>query len=223
MFRLAVPLRWRLLLALAALGLMCGALTAGGVAWYALRCNVLDYVSRAAASPSNPRQHYLFACGYLYESADAGQTWLRQESTGLPFGARDGWVAADQQPGTLYLGTRILTSSSTYCWNCAWTYLRPAIYVSTDGGHTWSYAYRFKRGPADQNGFLGLYANPDQAGFVWAIVKNGDEISHYATATNGYNWKRMCYEYYYVGSGCTLPPRIRRLVNVETGEGGGTR
>ncbi len=212
MFGLAIPIRWRVLATIAALGLACFALSVGGVAWYALRCNVLDDVERAAVSPHNPRQQFLFACGYLYESADGGRTWLRKESTGLPFFARDGWVTVDQQPGTLYLGITVLTSSSTYCWNCAWTHLRPAIYVSTDGGLTWTFAYRFKRGPANQGGFLGLYADPDKAGFVWAIVKNRDEITHYATATRGYNWKRMCYEYYYISSGCDVPENIRQLI-----------
>ncbi|MDW8327932.1 MAG: sialidase family protein [Anaerolineales bacterium] len=224
MFRLAVPVRWRAVMAVTAFGLACLALGVGGAVWYALRCNVLDYIERAAASPSNPRQQYLFACGYLYESVDGGQTWLRRESTGLPFGAREGWVAVDRQPGVLYLGTTIFTNSSAYCWNCAWTYLRPAIFVSTDGGKTWQFAYRFRRGPANQSSFLGLYADPDKAGFVWAIVKNRDEISHYATATHGYNWKRMCYEYYFVGSGCAVPESIRRLTRLETGaEGGGVK
>ncbi|MCS6911409.1 MAG: glycoside hydrolase, partial [Anaerolineales bacterium] len=156
MFRLAVPVRWRAVMAVTAFGLACLALGVGGAVWYALRCNVLDYIERAAASPSNPRQQYLFACGYLYESVDGGQTWLRRESTGLPFGAREGWVAVDRQPGVLYLGTTIFTNSSAYCWNCAWTYLRPAIFVSTDGGKTWQFAYRFRRGPANQSSFLGL-------------------------------------------------------------------
>lgn len=194
---------------LGALGALLLGAGAGGAAWYFTRCNMLDSLNRAAASPLNPREQFLFACRYLWHSGDGGRVWTRRPARGLPFGARDGHVAVDRRPGLLYLGLLINSRSSRYCLDCAWTKLQPAIYTSTDSGRTWSFAYKFKRGPADSAGFLALFADPDREGAAWAVVNNADEIAYYATGTSGHFWKQMCTEYYFPGSGsCDVPDNV---------------
>lgn len=213
MFQLAIPIRWRKVIVLMGVGVAVLASAVGGAAWYLLRCDMRDYLSRAAAFPLNPNEQYLFACGYLWHSVDGGRVWTRLDSSGLPLATRDGFVAVDRKPGILYLGILINSQSSIYCWNCAWSFLRPALYVSSDGGRTWSFAYKFKRGPAQNGDFVGLFANPGESGNLWAIIRNNDEISHYATRTSGQNWKRVCYEYYFVGAnGCEIPEHVLRVV-----------
>lgn len=187
--------------------LLCAA--AGGVAWRFTRCNVLDYLNLAAAAPLNPREQYLFACGYVWHSLDSGHLWRRVSPRGLPFGARDGHIAVDRKPGFLYLGVLTNTRSSRYCLQCGWTYLRPAIYTSTDGGLHWTFAYKFRRGPAGQGGFLGVFADPDQEGHAWTVIQNVDAIAYYGTATSGMFWTQTCLEYYFTGAGgCELPGNV---------------
>lgn len=209
MFQSASPqfARRLALISLASVLLLCAAV--GGTVAYFNRCSLLDYLGQAAVSPHNPQHQYLFACGYVWYSLNGGQLWNRINQRGLPIGTRDGFITFDYAPNTLYLGVEILSRSSIYCLPCAFTNLRPAIYISTDAGRTWAFAYKFKRGPADNGGFLALRGDPTQAGHVWAVIYNGDEISYYASATGGMFWQKSCVEYYFPGaSGCALPDEV---------------
>lgn len=186
--------------------------TSAGVA-YALQCNVIDYMNRRAANPANKSEQYLFACGYVWHSTDQGAVWNRVDPTGLPFGVRDGYIASNGQPGHLYLGILTLTRSSLNCWNCAWRNQRPAIYTSVDGGHTWILSYKFKAGPAGDGGFVGVYAHPTKDKFLYAVIKNSDEVTFYASGTSGQFWKPICLEYYDVGRVCHLPEAVMDFEN----------
>jgi hypothetical protein len=206
MFKTAITIRWRVLLLLAALGAALAVTAVGGLARAVLRCDMRDSLSRAAPSPYNRNEQYLYACGYLWRTDDGGATWFRGNASGLPWYARDGYIASDRQPGILYLGVIGASQSSVQCWNCAWTIMRPAIYLSTDGGRTWTFQYKFRRGPANNSGFIGLFTDPGESGSVWAVIKNEDEIGYYGSRTSGQNWSRVCQEYYFIGSGgCEFP------------------
>jgi hypothetical protein len=221
MFQTASPVFVRKFLLALALGATLMVAGAGAAVWAFTQCNMLDYLDRAALVPSRPQERYLFACGYLWRSMDGGRRWVRQSVRGLPVGVRDGHIAVDRRPGTLYLGILINSQSSRYCWNCAWTKLRPAIYVSQDGGRHWTYTYKFRRGPAEDGGFLLLMADPDHEGWVWAVIKNADEITFYGSGTSGQFWKDYCREYYFPGSsGCRLPENVQqfRLNRIEPGQ-----
>jgi len=212
MFHLASPAYTRRFILAGLIGAVVLCLGLGSAAWYLTRCDMRDYLNRAAVSPASLQERYLFACGHVWHSRDAGRVWVRMASTGLPFGTRDGHIAADRKAGYLYLGLLINTQGSIYCPLCAWTNLRPAIYISTDGGRRWTFAYKFKRGPAGDGGFLGLFADPDREGAAYAVIKNSDEITYYATGTSGHFWKQNCVEYYFIGSGrCKLPEKVIRL------------
>ncbi len=221
MLDLAISVNRRKLILGALAIAMLGAAALGGLGWNLLRCDMRDYLQRAAVSPHHTAERYLFACGSLWHSRDAGFLWRRLTVSGLPFGTRDGFVALDRRPGILYLGVTILTDSSRHCWDCAWTFRRPAIYVSLDGGRNWLYQYRFRRGPAGLNNFIGLFGDPDRDGVLWAVIRNNDEITYYGSATEGRNWKRECYEYYFMtSSGCQLPENVMRLIEVYRPIGG---
>ena len=189
-------------------GFLFTCLCLGGSVAYALHCNVTDYLNRASASPHNPDDRYLFACGYVWHSTDGGSRWNRIDPRGLPLGVRDGYIAVAQQRDRLYLGILINTSSSLQCWDCAWKFLRPAIYTSIDGGRTWAFTYKFKRGPAANGGFLGLYVDAGQDNFVYTVIKNSDAITFYASGTSGQFWKPICLEYYDPGRTCSLPDSV---------------
>jgi hypothetical protein len=191
--------------------LICIGLGAGAA--YLTRCNVFDFMDRASASPRDPFERYLFACGYVWHSTDGGQVWNRVDPGGLPFGVRDGFVAVGHRPGQLYLGLLITTQSSVHCWDCAWKNLRPAIYVSNDGGRNWVFTYKFKRGPAGNGGFVGLYVDPADDNNLYAVIKNADEITFYNSGTSGQFWKPACSEYYDIGRVCHLPDAVMQFQN----------
>jgi hypothetical protein len=186
--------------------------TSAGTA-YVLRCSVFDYMDRFSANPRNPSEQYLFACGYVWHSTNNGGLWNRVDPTGLPVGVRDGYIATNGQPGHLYLGILTITRSSWQCWDCAWKNLRPAIYISDDGGHTWALSYKFKQGSAADGGFIGLYAHPSKDRFLYAVIKNADEITFYASGTAGQFWKPICLEYYDIGRVCELPKAVMDFEN----------
>ncbi len=194
-------------------GILLACLGTSAVTAYVLRCNVLDYLDRLSANPRDPDEQYLFACGYVWHSTNNGGLWNRVDPTGLPFGVRDGYIAANGQSGHLYLGILTLTRSSLQCWNCAWRNLRPAIYTSNDGGHTWVLAYKFKQGAAGEGGFIGLYAHPTKDRFLYAVIKNADEVTFYASGTSGQFWKPTCMEYYDIGRVCHLPEALMNFEN----------
>jgi hypothetical protein len=224
-FQTASPSFARRLLLAGLLSLLTLCAGAGGAVGYAARCDIRDYLDRAAAWPLDPDERYLFACRYVWRSSDGGRVWTRLAAHGLPLGVRDGHIAVDRRPGYLYLGLLINSQSSVHCLQCAWTYLRPAIYVSSDGGQNWSFVYKFKRSPAGQGGFLALFVDPDHEGRAWAVIKNGDALTYYGTGTAGQFWKPSCLEYSFVGSGgCKLPANVlqfqqdQRPAGAATGE-----
>jgi hypothetical protein len=200
----------KLLLAVMAAGVLACVGVGAGAA-YALNCNVLDYVDRASVNPRNGDEQYLFACRYVWHSTDGGQVWNRVNPTGLPLGSRDGYIASTGQQGRLYLGVLLSSQSSLQCWDCAWKQLRPAIYTSTDGGQTWAYLYKFQVGRAGANDFVGLFADPAKERFLYAIIKNSDEITFYASGTAGQFWKPTCTEYYDIGRTCHLPEAVMQF------------
>ncbi len=209
MFQSAAPQFTRRLALISLVSLVVVCAGAGGTVAYFNRCSLLDYLGRAAVSPLNPNHQYVFACGYVWYSVDGGRLWNRINQHGLPVGTRDGFIAFDREPNTLYLGVLILSRSSIHCLQCAFTNLRPAIYLSADAGQTWTFAYKFRRGPAENGGFIALYGNPQQAAQVWAVIHNGDEITYYASATGGRFWKESCTEYYFLSSGgCAVPADV---------------
>ena len=194
--------RRRLILA-GALGLLLICAGAGGAAWSVLSCDRFDYLDRAKTSYLNLREQYLFACGRVWHSVDAGTSWVRVPARGLPLFARDGHIAVDRTPGRLYLGLLVGSRSSLTCLLCTWTEVHPAIYVSSDGGGHWALAHQFHRGPAGATTFRALHADPNYAEAAWAIIKIGDETAYYGTNTGGESWRKTCVEEY---SGLCDPP-----------------
>ncbi|HKZ69885.1 MAG TPA: hypothetical protein VI547_15975 [Anaerolineales bacterium] len=200
-----------LISAASAVALICFGLSVG--VWRFTNCNVLDYIGRASSSPRDLNDRYLFACGYVWHSLDGGKVWNRVDPGGLPFGTRDGFIAVGHRSGQLFLGALITSQSSIHCWDCAWKNLRPAIYTSLDGGHTWAFTYKFKRGPAGNGGFIGLYVDPIDDNNVYAVIKNADEITFYNSGTSAQFWKPACSEFYDIGRICHLPDAVMQVQN----------
>lgn len=209
MFEIAYPgfvrrLAWTLVL-----GAMTACAAAGGLVWYLSRCDFLNYVDRAATSPRQSSERYLFACGHVWHSLDGGGQWTQLETNGLPFGAQDGYIAPDLKPGLLYLGLLLATPSSIQCWNCAWSQVSPAMFVSTDSGRTWRLTYAFKPGPAGSVSFVGVFADPEREVDAWAIIVHDEQVIFY-NSEDGRDWRVKCSDRQpdVSASRCDMPNRI---------------
>jgi hypothetical protein len=183
--------RRRILLAsLASLLVICGA--AGGATWYATRCDRNSYLSQAATSWVNDREQYLFACGQVWHSLDAGQTWQNIPSGGLPLLAREGRIAEDRSPGQLYLAMLLAVPSSLQCPLCPLTQVQPTMFVSVDGGRNWQLVHRFPEGPAGLTYFRSVSADPEYSNAAWVELVARDEVFYWGTNSGGREWAIAC-------------------------------
>ena len=211
MFQLAIPASARRIILTA--GLLMAALSTGaaGVGWYLTRCDMHTYLDRAKASWLDAREKYHFACGSIWHSTDGGQRWARVRATGLPFGLREGQIGVDRKPGLLYLGVLTFPGFSLDCPKCAWTRVRPVIYISLDSGQHWQPAYGFKDGPLGSTRFLAVHADPDYESAAWIILQRGDEATYYGTNTAGKLWQQTCVEADRNNPHCDPPDELLRF------------
>ena len=196
MFQLASSLDIRKFISAGVIGAATICLALGSWAWSLAQCDMRDYLDRAATSPANPREMYLFACGHVWRSMDRGRAWAQVPARGLPIGLRDAHIAADRRPGLLYLGVvaNRRLAPNLKCLSCAWVRVEPALYISHDGGVQWRLAYRFKPSAMGNTWFLAVNADPDYVSAAWVILKRGDEVAYYATNTAGRLWQKTCVE-----------------------------
>ena len=193
-FQTVLPAFPRRLLLTWALGLVLLCAGLGGGAWYAVRCDMHDYLGQAKASETHPRERYFFACGAVWRSLDGGQTWQRLPVNRPLSSVREAHLAVDRKPGVLYLAAMLSLPTSWACPLCAWTRVQPTLYVSTDGGDHWSPVYQFKPGLARSTRFVALHADPDYGEAAWVIIQQGDYVAYYGTNTAGQVWQRTCVE-----------------------------
>jgi hypothetical protein len=185
--------RRRLFLALpAGAVLLCAGAT--GAAWYALRCDRAGYLNQAAQSWINPREEYLFACGQLWHSYDAGQTWRQISTFGLPILVRQGKIAIDRTAGRLYLAVVLASQASLRCPVCPLTRVQPVMYVSEDGGLRWKLAYQFPEGIAGLTRFRMISSDPDYTDAAWTVIVDGEQVAYYASNNGGQGWRLTCEE-----------------------------
>ena len=177
---------------LAGLLVLCAA--AGGGAWYATRCDQATFRARGATSWVNSQEKYLYTCGQVWHSLDAGQTWAQISSGGLPLLAREGRIAVDIAPGHLYLGLLLSAPSTLSCPLCPLTRVDPAVFVSDDGGRHWLLIRKFNGGLAGVIRFRQLTADPNYPGSAWAIIQRESTNVYYATNTSGRAWLQTCVE-----------------------------
>ncbi len=177
---------------LAGLLVVCAA--AGGGAWYATRCDRSSYQGNASTSWVNSQEKYLFACGQVWHSLDAGQTWQHIASGGLPVLAREGRIAVDRAPGHLYLGLLLADPSTFSCPLCPLLRVQPAVFTSEDGGQHWKLMHKFSGGEAGIISFRALNADPNYPGSAWIIIQHEQTSIYYGTNTGGRAWLQTCVE-----------------------------
>ena len=172
--------------------LVCGGL--GAVVWRTVGCDRGDYLGRASASWLNSSEEYLFACGTVWHSLDAGRTWKGLQSAGLPRLLREGRIAADRTAGRLYLAVLLASQASPRCPLCPLTRVEPAMYLSEDGGLHWVLIRRFPEGQAGLIQFRAIYADPVCSDAAWVILSTGERSVYYATNDGGRQWRQTCVE-----------------------------
>jgi photosystem II stability/assembly factor-like uncharacterized protein len=175
----------------------------GATTWRVAACDRDDYLNRVQPSWIHANERWLFACGRVWRSDDAGQTWVRVPGSGLPLLARDGWIAADRQPGHLYLALIRGGQSRPGCPLCALTEIRPTLFVTDDGGAHWRPVYDFRAVRVGQAEFRALHAHPDLDHAAWVILTLNDETAYYATNNGGEHWRKTCVQFF--GYECDPP------------------
>ena len=180
------------LASLAGLLVVCAA--AGGAAWYATRCDRDSYLGAASTSWTNTSEKYLFACGQVWHSLDAGQSWARLPAMGLPLLARDGRIAQDRTPGKLYLAMLLALPSSLHCPLCPFTWVQPVMFLSDDGGAHWNLVQRFPPGGNGYTRVRSLTADPDYSNAAWMVLVTDAQVVYWASNDGGGRWIRSCTE-----------------------------
>ncbi len=175
-------------------GLLLVSLATGGLVWAATRCDRAAYLGRASVSWVNRQEEYLFACGSVWHSLDAGQTWTQIPAVGLPWLLRDGRIAEDRSVGRLYLAVIVAIPSSFQCPLCPFTEVQPVVYLSTDGGPSWRPSARFPAGQSGITDFRSISADPDYGDAAWVVVATDGRVVFYATNTGGKHWIFACEE-----------------------------
>ena len=184
-------------------GLLFVSAAAGGTGWYALRCDRADYQNRASVSWVNPSEEYLFACGTVWHSLDAGLSWAQIPSGGLPLLVRQGRIAMDRTPGRLYLGLLESVPSNLECLLCPLTRVQPVIFVSNNGGRDWREAQRLPESLAGITSFRTLSADPEYPNAGWVVLVSGERVDYWATNNGGERWWLTCEER--IGYSCDPP------------------
>lgn len=193
LFAVASTTRRRLALAALA-GLLLVGTAAGGLVWSVTRCDRSDYLKYASVSWVNQQEEYLFACGHVWHSLDAGQTWKQIPSSGLPWLLRDGRIAEDRTVGRLYLAVILAVPSSLRCLLCPFAEVQPSMYMSEDGGQHWRLTARFPPGLTGYTSIRTISADPDYSDAGWVILVMGPQADYYATNTGGRRWRLTCVE-----------------------------
>jgi photosystem II stability/assembly factor-like uncharacterized protein len=154
--------------------------TDGGRTWRNVGLADTRHIGRIVLHPRNPDIVWVAALGHawgtneergVFKSTDGGKTWRKV----LYKGDRVGAIDLTMDPNTPDILYAALWETQRYPWALDSGGPGSGIWMSEDGGETWTDIGRNKGLPKGEYGKIGITASPARAGRVWATIEAAGE------------------------------------------------
>jgi photosystem II stability/assembly factor-like uncharacterized protein len=169
--------------------------TDAGTTWEHVGLKDTRHIGKIRVHPDNPDIVWVAALGHafgknkergVFKSTDGGKNWQNVLFVSDKAGAVD--LTLDANP-------RILYASIWEAHRSFW-YLNSGgedsgLWISKDGGETWSNITTKPGMPKGTIGKIGVSASPAKSGRVWAVVEHTTEGGIYRSDDYGENWTRV--------------------------------
>ncbi|GAC1330695.1 MAG: hypothetical protein NVSMB22_22800 [Chloroflexota bacterium] len=172
--------------------------TDGGATWTNVGLRDTRHIAKIRVHPADPDLVYVAALGHafgpneergLFRSRDGGKTWdtilYRDDTTGCIDLSMD-----PSNPRTLYAA---FWQARRYPWRLDSGGPGSGLFMSRDGGDTWTDITRNTGLPTGTLGKIGVAVSPAQPGRVWALVEARDGAL-FRSDDAGDTWQRVCEE-----------------------------
>lgn len=168
----------------------------GGESWIHLGLEDTRNIHRVIVDPSNPNTVYAAAIGVawgdteargVYKTTDGGATWEKVLYNNNRTGAAD-MVMDPQNPNKLIVA---MWEYRRWPWEFKSGGEGSGIYVTYDGGETWTERTSEDGLPEGTLGRCGLAISQSHPDIVYALVEAKDKNALYRSDDGGMNWRRI--------------------------------
>ncbi|MDW7760353.1 MAG: sialidase [Acidobacteriota bacterium] len=172
--------------------------TDAGLTWTRMGLEKSGRIGRIAVDPHDPNTVFAAALGHSYgpqkergvfRTKDGGKTWEHvlfiDENTGA-----SGLVIDPNNPRTIFAG---MWSIVIHTWGKFSGGPGSGVYVSRDGGDTWT-KIQGRGLPGFDVGKVDVAVAPSDSNRVYALIETGDRGTLWRSDDHGHNWRVVSYE-----------------------------
>jgi photosystem II stability/assembly factor-like uncharacterized protein len=170
--------------------------TDAGRTWKHIGLEDTRFIGKIRVHPNNPDLVYVAALGHafgpnaergVFKSTDGGATWRKTLFKSDNAGAVD--LSIDESnPRILYAS---IWEARRSFWQLSSGGPESGLWMSSDGGETWTDISERPGLPKGLKGKIGVAASPAQGGRVWALIEHRKEGGLYRSDNYGESWERV--------------------------------